>query len=65
MSLNNLGYAQSYGNRTPLMRLEQPISSSAVRDLSKTSLSVSQNSFQDEKVKTPPHEYYPEDSKTD
>lgn len=45
-----------------MLRLEQASNTPYPKELSKTSLSLSQSSLQEDKLKTPPTEYYPQSS---
>lgn len=48
-----------------MVRLEQVNSTPYPKEVSKTSLSPSQSSLQEEKIKAPPTEYYPDSSQAE
>lgn len=61
-SLQNLSYAQSKLAYSPIVRQDQPNHITALRQISKNSLEISQASIEDQKIKKIPHEYYPDNN---
>ncbi len=58
-SLSNLSYVQSYGKHAPLPHFEPQISTSVIKEINRSNLSISQTNIPEGKTKLSTQEYFP------